>query len=103
MHSNFDGWRVLLGKWPSEVFSTSGRVVGFGSRAASAKRGKLCSGDLTGMLMLLKLCGFLCAGTAQPNSAGLRCRKHGWLTFGAEGMEEPEAPRVRLGSGMEAA
>jgi hypothetical protein len=84
----------------SEAFSTSGRAVGFGSRVASAKREKLGNGDLTETLTLLKLCGLLCAGTAQPNSAGLRCRKRGWLTFGAEGMEEPETPRVRLGSGM---
>jgi hypothetical protein len=52
--------------------------------------------------MLLKIMWVLCAA-AQPNSVGLRCRKRGWLTFGAEGMVEPEAPRVRLGSGMEAA
>jgi hypothetical protein len=36
----------------------SGRAVGFGSRPASAKRGKLCNGDLTETLMLLKLYEF---------------------------------------------
>jgi hypothetical protein len=36
------------------------------------------------MLMLLELCKSCCAGTGQPKGAGL----------GAEGMEEPEAPRV---------
>jgi hypothetical protein len=97
------GEGLLLGKMAFGSFSTSGRVVVFGSHAASAKRGKLCNGDLTETLMLLKLCGFLCAGTAQPNSASLWCRRHGWLTFGVEGMKEPEAPRVRLGSEMEAA
>jgi hypothetical protein len=79
----------------------SGQAVDFGSRAASAIRGKLCNGDLMETLMLLELCEFCCAGTAQPNGAGLRCRKRGWLTFGAEGMEEPEAPRVGCASARE--
>jgi hypothetical protein len=55
--------RVVGGKWPSEVFTTSGRTVSFGSRAASAKRRKFCNGDLTRTLILLKLCEFCCAGT----------------------------------------
>jgi hypothetical protein len=49
-------------------------------------------------LMLLRLCEFCCAGTAQSNGAGLRCRKCGWMTFGAEGVKEPEAPRVGCAS-----
>jgi hypothetical protein len=53
------------------------------------------------MLMPLELCEFCCAGTAQPDGAGLRCRKRGWMTFGAEGMEEPEAPRVGCASARE--
>jgi hypothetical protein len=89
------------GKWPLEAFTTSGRAVGFGSRAASAKRRKLCNGELTKTLMLLELCEFCCAGTAQPNDDGLRCRKRGLSTFGAEGMEEPEAPRVGCSSARE--
>jgi hypothetical protein len=40
-------------------------------------RGKLCNGDLMETLMLLELCEFCCVGTAQPNGAGLRCRKRG--------------------------
>jgi hypothetical protein len=54
------------------------------------------------MLMLLELCEFFCAGTAQLNGAGLRCQKCGWMTFIAEGVEEPEAPPSgahRLGDG----
>jgi hypothetical protein len=89
------------GKWPSEVFTTSGRTVSFGSRAASVKRGKFCNGDLTRTLILLKLCEFCCAGTAQPNGVGLQCRKRRRLTFGAEGMEELEAPRVGCASARE--
>jgi hypothetical protein len=65
------------GKWPSEAFTTSGRAFGFGSRAASVRQGKLCNGDLMETLMLLELSKFCCAGTAQPNGAGLRCRKRG--------------------------
>jgi hypothetical protein len=44
--------------------------------------------------MLLKLCEFCCAGAAYLSGAGLRCRRHGRLCFGAEGLEEPEAPRI---------
>jgi hypothetical protein len=52
-------------------------------------------------LTLLELCEFCCAGIAHPNGAGLQCQKHGRLTFGAEGMEEPEAPRVGCASARE--
>jgi hypothetical protein len=76
----------------------SGWVVGFGPRMASDLRRKFCNGDLMKTLMLLELCEFCCAGTAQPNGAGLRCRNCGWLTFGAEGMEEPEAPCIGCAS-----
>jgi hypothetical protein len=51
--------------------------------------------------MLLELCEFCCAGTAQPNGAGLRCRKRGRSTFGAEGMEKPEAPHDGCASARE--
>jgi hypothetical protein len=44
--------------------------------------------------MLLELCEFCCAGVAHLSGAGLRCRRHGRLCFGAEDLEEPEAPRV---------
>jgi hypothetical protein len=86
------------GKWPSEALSTSGQADGFGSRAASAIRESFCSGGLTGTLMLLELCEFCCAGAAHLSGAGLRCRKHGQLCFGAEGLEEPGAPRVENAS-----
>jgi hypothetical protein len=49
-------------------------------------------------LMLLELCEFCCAGAAHLSGAGLRCRKHGQLPFGAEGLEEPEASRVECTS-----
>jgi hypothetical protein len=52
-------------------------------------------------LTLLELCEFCCAGIAHPNGAGLQCQKHGRLTFSAEGMEEPEAPRVGCASARE--
>jgi hypothetical protein len=86
------------GKWPSEAFTTSGRADGFVSRAASAIRGKFCLDGLTEMLMLLELCEFCCAGAAHLSGAGLRRRKHGRSTFGAKGLEEPEAPRVGCAS-----
>jgi hypothetical protein len=82
------------GKWPSEALSTSGQADGFGSRAASATWGSFCSAGLTETLMLLELYEFCCAGVAHLSGAGLRCRRHGQLCFGAEGLEEPEAPRV---------
>jgi hypothetical protein len=66
------------GKWPSEAYSTSGRAVVFGSRAASAKRGKHCNGALTVMLMLFKLCGFCVQ--EQPNQTV--------LAFGAESADD---------------
>jgi hypothetical protein len=44
--------------------------------------------------MLLELCEFCCAGAAHLSGAGLRCRRHGRLCFGAEGLEELEAPRI---------
>jgi hypothetical protein len=55
--------------------------------------------------MLLELCEFCCAGAAHLSGAGLRCRRHGRLCFGAEGLEEPEAPRVEntLARGLEVA
>jgi hypothetical protein len=87
-------WR----KWPSEAFTTSGWAVVFGSCTASVKRGKLCNGDLMKTLMLLESCEFCCAGAAHLSGAGLRCRKHRQLLFGAEGLEEPEAPRVECTS-----
>jgi hypothetical protein len=49
-------------------------------------------------LMLLELCEFRCACAAHLSGAGLRCRKHGQLFFGAEGLEEPEAPHVECTS-----
>jgi hypothetical protein len=84
-----------------KLFTTPGRAIGFGSCTASVICGKFCNGDLTETLMLHELCEFCCAGTAQPNGAGLRCRKRGRLTFGAEGMEEPEVPRVGCASARE--
>jgi hypothetical protein len=84
-----------------KLFTTSGRAVVFGPSTASALRGKLCNGDLTKTLMLLELCEFCCAGTTQPNGAGLRCRERGRWTFGAEGMKEPEAPHVGCASARE--
>jgi hypothetical protein len=89
---------ICWGKWPSKALSTSGLADGFGSRAASAIRGKFCSGGLTETLMLLELCEFCCVGAAHLSSVGLRCRKHEQLFFGAEGLEEPEAPRVECTS-----
>jgi hypothetical protein len=86
------------GKWPSKALSTTGRADDFGSHAASAIWGKFCIGGLTETLMLLELCEFCCAGAAHLSSVGLRCRKHGQLRFGAEGLEEPEAPRVECTS-----
>jgi phage FluMu protein Com len=82
-------------------FTTSGWAVVFGPHTASALQRKLCDGDLTETLMLLELCEFCCAGTTQPNGAGLRCRKCGRLTFGAEGMDELEAPCVGCASARE--
>jgi hypothetical protein len=84
-----------------KLFTTSGWAVGFGPCTASALRRKLCNGGLTKTLMLLELCEFCCAGTAQLNGAGLRCRKCGRLSFGIEGMEEPEAPCVERASARE--
>jgi hypothetical protein len=86
-------WRCR-GKWHSEALSTSGQADGFGSHAASATWGSFCSAGLTETLMLLELCKFCCAGAAHLSGAGLRCRRHGQLCLGAEGLEEPEAPRV---------
>jgi hypothetical protein len=86
------------GKWSSEAFYHIRLGCRFRPRTASALRRKLCNGDLTKTLMLLELCEFCCARTAQPNGADLRCRKCEWLTFGAEGMEEPEAPCVGCAS-----
>jgi hypothetical protein len=63
---------LLLVKWPSEAFTTSGRADGFGSHVASAIRGKFCNGGLTETLMLLELCEFCCAGAAHLSGAGLR-------------------------------
>jgi hypothetical protein len=51
------------------------------------------NGVLMITLMLLELCGFCCAGTAQPSGAGLRCRERGRMPFGAEGVEELKPPR----------
>jgi hypothetical protein len=90
---------LCWGKWPSEAFTTSGRAVVFGSRAASAKRGKLCNGDLTETLMLLKIMWVLCAGTAQPNSVGLRCRKLRRRRYGGT-RSATGAPRLGNGGGL---
>jgi hypothetical protein len=60
--------------------------------------GKFFSGGLTETLTLLELYEFCCAGATLLNSAGLWCRKHRQLPFGAEGLEEPEAPRVECAS-----
>jgi hypothetical protein len=62
------------------------------AHAASVALGSSCSAGLTKTLMLLELCEFCCAGATHLSGAGLRCRRHG--RFGAEGLEEPEAPRV---------
>jgi hypothetical protein len=56
--------------------------------------GEFCSAGLTKTLMLLGLCEFYCAGAAHLIGAGLWCRRYGRLCFGAEGLKEPEAPRV---------
>jgi hypothetical protein len=45
-------------------------------------------------LRLLELCEFCCAGAAYLSGVGLRCRRHGRLCFGAEGLQEPEVPRT---------
>jgi hypothetical protein len=90
--------RTVGGKWPSEALSTSGQADGFGSRAASATRGSSRSAALTETLMLLVLCEFCCAGAAHLRGAGLQCRRRGLLCLGAEGLEEPEAPRVENAS-----
>jgi hypothetical protein len=82
------------GKWPSKALSTSVQADGFGSRAASTTQGSFRNAGLTGTLMLLELCEFCCAGATHLSSAGLRCQRHGQLCFGAEGLKEPEAPRV---------
>jgi hypothetical protein len=82
---------LCWGKRPSEALSTSGQTEGFGSRAASATRGSFRNAGLTKTLMLLELCEFCCAGAAHLSSAGLRCRRHGQLCYGAEGLKEPEA------------
>jgi hypothetical protein len=77
-----------------------GKMV-FGSilpRTASDLQRKFCNGDLMQTPMLLELCEFCCAGTAKPSGVSLRCRKCGWMTFCAEGMEEPEAPRAGCAS-----
>jgi hypothetical protein len=63
--------------------------------------GKFHNGDLTKTLMLLGLCELCCAGTVQPNGADLRCRKRVRWTFGAEGIEGPDAPRVGCASARE--
>jgi hypothetical protein len=84
----------VLGKMAFESYYPYGRAVVFGSCAASVKQGKLCNGDLMKTLMLLELCEFCCAGAAHLSGAGLRCRKHGQLPFGADGLKEPESPRV---------
>jgi hypothetical protein len=86
------------GKWPSEALSTSSQADGFGSRTASATRGSSGSAGLTETLMLLELCEFCCAGAAYLSGAGLQCRRHGRMCFCAEGLEEPEAPRVDITS-----
>jgi hypothetical protein len=44
--------------------------------------------------MPLELCEFCCAGAAYMSGAGLRRRRYGWLCFGTEGLEEPEALRI---------
>jgi hypothetical protein len=93
------------GKWPSEALSTSGQADGFSSRAASAARGSFCSDGLTETLILPELCRFYCAGVAHLSGAGLRCRRHGQLCLGAEGLEKARstARREHLGPGLEAA
>jgi hypothetical protein len=63
--------------------------------------GKFHSGDLTKTLMPLGLCELCCAGTVQPNGADLRCRKCVRWTFGAKGIEGPDAPRVGCASAWE--
>jgi hypothetical protein len=85
---------LLLGKMAFGSLSTSGQDDGFGSRAASVAWGSSCSAGLTETLMLLELCEFCCAGAAHLSGAGLQYRRHGRLCFGAEGLEEHEAPRV---------
>jgi hypothetical protein len=93
------------GKWPSEAFSTSGQADGFGSRTASVTRGSFCSVGLMETPILLELCKFCCAGAAHLSGAGLRCRRHGQLCFGAEALEKVRsaARREHLGPGLEAA
>jgi hypothetical protein len=93
------------GKWSSEAFTTSGRAVGFGSRAASAKRGKLCNGDLTETLMLLKLCEFLLCRNSPTEQCWPSVPKACTVNFRRRryGGTRSATRRVRLDSGMEAA
>jgi hypothetical protein len=60
---------------------------------------------LTETLMLLESCEFCRAGAAHLSSANLRCRRGGWLCFGAEGFEgaRSAARQKRLRPGLEAA
>jgi hypothetical protein len=91
---------VCWGKWPSEAFYHVQPGCRFRPTHGFGYMGKFHSGDLTKTLMMLGLCEFCCAGTVQPNGA-IRCRKRVRWAFGAEGMEEPDAPRVGCASARE--
>jgi hypothetical protein len=84
----------MLGKWSSEASCHVRPGCWFRPTRGFGFTEGVCNGDLTKTLMLLELCEFYCAGTAPLNGADLRCRRCGWVTFGAEGVKGPEAPRV---------
>jgi hypothetical protein len=74
----------------------SAQVVGFGPRATSGCFDGARFDDLTITLILLEFCERCFAGTtpsSTPNGAGLRRRRYGGVTFGAEGVKGPKSPR----------
>jgi hypothetical protein len=77
-------------------------VFGFGQRATSGCFDGACLGDLTITLMLLEFCERCFAGTTPSsirNGAGLRRRRCGGATFGAEGVKGPKGATRRVRSG----
>jgi hypothetical protein len=87
-------WR----KWSSEPFCHGRLGCWFRPTRGFGFTEEAANGVLMITLMLLELCGFCCAGTAQPSGAGLRCRERGWMPFGAEGVEELKTPRDECAS-----
>jgi hypothetical protein len=85
--------RRCWGKWSSEAFNHGWLGCCFRPTRGFEFTEEVGNGGLMMTLMLLELCESCCAGTAQPNGAGLRCRTCGRMTFGTEGVKEPKAPR----------